>query len=186
MEAHKAQDITLVLMDKNVYDLSDGSGKCAAVVGMKDCLKEKGPLTDALSYSGWASSERREWLNSSFRDAFPSAMKNLFRSMVVKTANLSGVIESHNDYFSYFAEKEVHGAITYSAESEATLFQLDWYKTLSHRIKKASGRVPSWFGRSIATGIDSYNGFYCVTTPDGDAGYSQTENPRGISPFGCI
>lgn len=180
MEAHAEQDITLVLMDKNVYDLSDGSGKCAAVVGMKDCLKEKGPLTDALTYSGWASSERREWLNSSFKDAFPSAMKSLFRSVVVKTANLSGVIEAYNDYFSYFAEKEVMGSCINSEASEDVLVWLEWYKTAANRKKTANGRATGYFTRSTGSEAE------VLINSSGNTAQDYHDGDQGISAFGCI
>ena len=180
MEAHAEQDITLVLMDKNIYDLSDGSGKCAAVVGMKDCLKEKGPLVDALTYGGWTSSERREWLNSSFKDAFPSAMKSLFRSVAVKTANLSGVIEAYNDYFSYFAEKEVMGSCINSEASEDVLVWFEWYKTAANRKKTANGRATSYFTRSTGPEVE------VVIEKTGNPGGRYFDSDEGISAFCCI
>lgn len=188
METHAAQNVKLVLMHAGQYPLT-GGGTANFVVGLKDCLREEGVINANNVADNWRVSKRREWCNEDFKNSFPPTLLPIFKQMQTITANRAGTAITNDDFFALHAEKEVHGAITYSAESEATLFQLDWYKSLSHRIKKASGRVPSWYGRSIATDIDVIDktaGFYCVTTPDGDASYSQTEDPMGISPFGCI
>ena len=184
MESHAAQDVKLVLMHAGQYPLS-GGGTANFVVGLKDCLREDGVINANNVADNWGVNKRREWCNGDFKNSFPPTLLPIFKQMQTITANRAGKAITNDDFFALHAEKEVHGAITYSAESEATLFQLDWYKSLSHRIKKASGSVPAWYGRSIAT-IDQTAGFYCVTTPGGDASYSQTEDPCGISPFGCI
>ena len=93
MEAHEAQDIVLVLMDKDVYDLSDGSGKCAAVVGMKDCLNESGVMNSTpTSTGGWKDSERRQWENNDFVNALPVGTRQFINN--VKTPSSYPMVEN--------------------------------------------------------------------------------------------
>ena len=193
MEAHAEQDIVLVLMDKNVYDLSDGSGKCAAVVGMKDSLNERGQMNStATNVGGWNACERRQWCNNDFRNALPATTRALFKQFKSVAAN-GGSAEStavtSDDYFTLPAEKEVFGETTYAnATVEADFSQLDWYGTASNRIKKMNGGAFDYYNRSAYYSAVGFNQWFCVVTSGGEpaANPAGTSLSLGISPQGVI
>ena len=186
MESHAEQDITLVLMDKGIYDLSDGSGKCAAVVGMKDCLKESGIMNSTpTNAGGWDASERRQWCNNDFPNAFPPTLKALFKQFKTIAANgAEDTATTSTDMFALPAETEIFGKATYaSSVAEASLHQFEWYKTKSHRRKKINGVAGTHWGRSAFVGRPRA---FVRTESSGDIGLNDANGSEGLSPFCCI
>lgn len=194
-ESQSAQTITLVLMARDHYTLtnatSGGRTKCSFVVGVKNCLGTYGYMNSTATNTGsWSSSARRAWCNGGFRQALPSALRGIFKQFKVTTAteyNASTTTDT-NDYFALFAEKEIFDSATYSNTTEANaLSSITWYETSSNRIKKQgdSGSVAYWWERSpYASGAL----YFCVVGSGGGggAGAGGGDGARGLSPFGCL
>ena len=98
------------------------------------------------------------------------------------------------DYFALPAAKEVFGGSASSAGSSTgysnltefnALFQFDYYKTASNRVKKLgkTGSASNWWERSPI-----YNGStdFCYVNGGGYASNSHASYTHGLAPFGCI
>lgn len=186
-ESHKAQSVQFVLTDHGHFTLANGK-PCNFVVLQKDCLNENGYMNPfSTNAGGWEASKRREWCNSTYRNAIPSTLRGIFKQFKVRTANGSdsGVTES-TDWFSLFSEKEVFGSTTYansSAESQNT--QLNWFKTSSNRIKKngMNGSAYYWWERSPRNRSSDR---FCNVAYSGTADSWGANSTIGLAPFGCI
>ena len=192
-ESHAAQAVDLVLMHAGGYDLNEavasGRTKCSFVVGLKDSLKEAGYMNSSNTNSGsWNDSIRRTWCNNVFRNAIPSTLRAIFKQF--KTITIQTYIGSTNqtsiDYFALPAEKEIFGSRTYSNETEFNaLFQFDYYKTESNRVKKKgkTGLVGIWWERSP---VYSSSAGFCSVDINGRVSSGMVTNWSGLAPFGCI
>lgn len=183
-ETHEAQEVTLVLMDSQHYDLV-GGGKDHFVVGLKECLDEPGYMNSTDTNAGsWEDSARRTWCNTVFKNAIPATLRNCFKQFEVVTATEGNETTNttSNDYFALFAEKEVFGERTYSNETEAAaLTQIVYYATEANRIKHSTGTTILWWERSPV----SEDNFCCVNGLGG-AGNFGAALDIGLAPFGCI
>ena len=181
------ESIELVLMHPS-YPLADGS-TAAFVVGMKDCLNSTHQMNSSTTNAGgWSGCTMRSGLNNTIYNQIPESFRQNLKLMNVWTANggsQSSTIGVYSeDYLALPAEKEVFGSNTYADESiESRLFQFDWYKTSSNRIKQASGRNIYWWGRSTYSG-SSYS--FCCVTYSGTASNDDPMSSRGVSPFCAI
>ena len=186
MESHAAQDVQLVLMHAKEYPLASG-GVCNFVVGLKDCLKEPGAMNStATNVGGWNACERRTWCNTVLPQAFPETLRPIFKQMKTTTDNGANVAITSDDMFALFAEKEVFGTNTYgSAAAEATLFQIEWYKTAANRRKKTNNAAGAWVERSASYGM--VNRFANVSaTGTATDSFNPAQYPQNLSPFACI
>jgi hypothetical protein len=190
-ETHAAQNITLVLMEKDLYDLvtptAGGRTKCNFVYGMKDCFNETGYMNSSNTNAGsWNSCARRNWCNGGFRGALPEAIRNIskqFKCPTINEYNGSTIVYS-NDYFAFHAEKEIFGSATYSNTTEANaLTHLTYYKTAANRIKKVNGSANYWWERSPGS---SYTAYFCNVYSDGSASLNSASNSYGVAVCGCI
>lgn len=200
-ESHVAQEVDLVLMHAGEYTLNTAveSGRitCSFVVGLKDALAEEGYMNSSSTNSGsWNSSARRTWCNSVFKNAIPSTLRPIFKQFKTITARTySGSTKQTSvDYFALPAAKEVFGGSASSAGSDTgysnltefnALFQFDWYKTTSNRVKKLgkTGSSNTWWERSPYSDNTYY---FCRVRSDGTAGYTSASDTTGLAPFGCI
>lgn len=196
-ESHVTQDVTLVLMDSQHYNLTEatlgGDTKDHFVVGLKNVLangtqmEQGGMYKTATENASWGGCDRRVWCNNVFRMAIPNALRGCFKQFKVPSATTfdgSSVTET-DDYFAMFAEMEVQGVRTYSNSYEsAALSQIEWYKTDTNRIKRAgdSGDAVRWITRSLRTKA----GWFCSVKSDGTAEVQGTAAVLGLAPFGCI
>ena len=196
-ESHVTQDVTLVLMDSQHYNLTEatpgGSTKDHFVVGLKNVLangtqmEQGGMYKTATENASWGGCDRRVWCNNVFRMAIPNALRGCFKQFKVPSATTydgSSVTET-DDYFAMFAEMEVQGVRTYSNSYEsAALSQIEWYKTDTNRIKRSgnSGDAVRWITRSLRTKA----GWFCGVKYDGTADVQGTAAVLGLAPFGCI
>lgn len=187
-ESHAAQEVTLVLMDSQHYDLV-GGGKDHFVVGMKDCLDEMGYMNATNTNEGsWPACARRAWCNSIFRNAIPQTLRNCFKQFQVITAEtVSGTTNlTSDDYFALPAVKEVFGAVENSNATEAAaLSQIAYYETAANRIKQVDGSADSWWERSPVASRGEPDSFGTVNG-DGGAFVGGADTTRGLAPFGCI
>lgn len=192
-ETHVSQTVTLVLLDRGVYTLtnavSSGRTKCSFVVGLKECLKEQGRMNNTDTTNGsWNSSIRRKWCNNEFKNSIPSSILSIFKQVKVITAETyNGTTnQTTNDWFFLPAEKECHTPVSNSNATEANaLSVLNYYQTDSNLTKKynTTTTVAGWWTRSphksnaqcwVLRTIDSkWNGF-------------KATSGLGLSPIGCI
>ena len=200
-ESHSAQEVDLVLMHAGGYTLNaavaSGRTKCSFIVGQKDSLATDGYMNSSDTNRGsWNGSARRTWCNSVYKNALPSTLLPIFKqfkTITAKTFNGSTNQESV-DYFALPAAKEVFGG---SATSEGldtsysnltefnALFQFDYYKIASNRVKKLgkTGRAYHWWNRSP----NYYNSSnFCSVGSDGTVDISYASMSIGLAPFGCI
>lgn len=188
-ETHAAQEVTLVLMDSQHYDLV-GGGKDHFVVGLKNCLNEMGYMNSTGTSAGsWESSARRAWCNNVFKNAIPATLRDCFKQFeVITCTEWNGTTNTtSNDYFALFAEKEVFGERTNSNEIEAAaLTQIAYYATEANRIKNVNGEALAWWERSpVAHPEDEGVGFRVVDAY-GEARGDNAGSDNGLAPFGCI
>ena len=192
-ESHAAQQVDLVLMHAGGYDLNaavaSGRTKCSFVVGLKDSLTEAGYMNSSNTNSGsWNGSARRTWCNNVFRNAIPSTLRAIFKQFKTVTAQTydGSTNQTSVDYFALPAEREIFDARNYCNQTEYNaLFQFDYYKTASNRVKKLgkTGTASGWWERSPYYGnsvrvCNVYNG--------GNAGNNAASYTYGLAPFGCI
>lgn len=196
-ESHAEQTVTFVLMNASGKTLANatpsGRTECSFIVGMKNGFAngtsgEYGYMNSSNTNSGgWEASARRTWCNDVFRNAIPSALRDIFKQHLNVTASGSSTATTTStDYFALPAEKEVFGSVTYAnSTAEANLTQFEYYKTSSNRIKKAgdSGSADRWWERSPFSGTSA--GF-CYVYADGSADINNASFTYLLAPFGCI
>lgn len=186
-EAHEAQEVTFVLMDSQHYNLVGGGGKDHFVVGLKNCLNERGYMNSTATNNGsWEGCARRAWCNSVFKNAIPETLRNCFKQFEVITCtkfyDTTNTIS--NDYFALFALKEVLGNKGGSNEDEAdALLQIAYYNTPDNCTKTIDGSPGPWWTRSPYKPSD-YNGF--CSTMGGVYNSPPANSLIGLAPFGCI
>jgi hypothetical protein len=188
-ETHAAQEVTLVIMDSQHYDLV-GGGKDHFVVGLKNCLNEMGYMNSTDTSAGsWEASARRTWCNNVFKNAIPATLRNCFKQFnVITCTEWDGTTNTtSNDYFALFAEKEVFGERIGSNETEAAaLTQIEYYATEANRIKTVNGEAGGWWERSPDTYLKGDGDSFCVVYFDGEADSDFASIACGLAPFGCI
>ena len=190
---YSAQEVDLVLMHAGGYELNEavasGRTTCSFIVGQKDSLAEGGYMNPSSTNSGsWDGSARRTWCNSVYKNALPSTFLPIFKQFKTITAQTySGSTNKESvDYFALPAEREVFGSRSQSNPTEFNaLFQFDYYKTASNRVKKLgkAGSANIWWERSPRYTTSS--GF-CRVSSDGKANTDYAYLERGLAPFGCI
>lgn len=190
-ESHVAQNVTMVLMDSQHFDLTTatvgGDTKDHFVVGLKHSLKETGYMNSSDTNTGsWDGSARRTWCNNVFKAAIPATLRDCFKQfkcITAKTYNGSTTTIS-NDYFALFAEMEVFGTRTYSNSTEAAaLSQIKWYETAANRVKKVNGQAYYWWERSPRF---DRNASFCDVNSGAYATQDVATYHCGFAPFGCI
>ena len=192
-ESHAAQQVDLVLMHAGGYDLNaavaSGRTKCSFVVGLKDSLAEAGYMNSSDTNSGsWNGSARRTWCNNVFRNAIPSTLRAIFKQFKTVTAQTynGSTNQTSVDYFALPAEREIFDARNYCNQTEYNaLFQFDYYKTASNRVKKLgkTGTASYWWERSP---YYNYSTSFCYVSSSGNAGNNIASYAYGLAPFGCI
>ena len=192
-ESHAAQEVDLVLMHTGGYTLNaavaSGRTKCSFVVGLKDSLTEAGYMNSSNTNSGsWNGSARRTWCNNVFRNAIPSTLRAIFKQFKTVTAQTydGSTNQTSVDYFALPAEREIFDARKYCNQTEYNaLFQFDYYKTASNRVKKLgkTGTAGYWWERSP---YYHNSGIFCFVSSGGTAGTGTATSSSGLAPFGCI
>lgn len=192
-ESHVKQTVTMVLMHQGGYTLASGK-TCSFVVGQKNGLAsqaggEYGYMNPSDTNSGsWDKCQRRTWCNNVYYNAISVDLRPIFKKFKTVTIEeySSSTLKTSEDFFALPAEKEVFGGQSYSNATEANaLFQLEYYKTASNRIKKIGdkGSASDWWERSPYAGNNSS---FCYVYRNGDADYRNASNARLLAPFGCI
>ena len=136
----------------------------------------------------WNGSARRTWCNNVFRNAIPSTLRAIFKKFKTVTAQTynGSTNQTSVDYFALPAEREIFDARNYCNQTEYNaLFQFDYYKTASNRVKKLgkTGTASNWWERSPCYNDSAY---FCRVTSSGDANRYNASSTIGLAPFGCI
>lgn len=170
LETQPAQDVVLVLMDKNnnnySYYKTFSSGRTYPyfIVGTKNCLSTIGAISKNIPCTTWTETDRCKFWSNDIINAFPSYYKStIFHEVSIK----SGQYGSNNLSYAWYkwflpAEKEVVGTRTYSIQAEVNaLSQWEYYGTSSNRKKSCGGTTsPSlgvlWWLRSHASDSDTW------------------------------
>ena len=200
-ESHVAQEVDLVLMHAGGYTLNaavaSGRTKCSFIVGQKDSLATAGYMNFSNTNNGsWDGCARRTWCNSVYKNALPSTLLPIFKQFKTITAKIyyDSANQESVDYFALPAAKEMFGGSASSAGSDTgysnltefnALFQFDYYKTTSNRVKKLgkTGSVSSWWERSPFYDASAR---FCGVNGSGAADNYSAGNAYGLAPFGCI
>ena len=200
-ESQSAQEVDLVLMHAGGYELNEavasGRTTCSFIVGQKDSLATAGYMNSSNTNSGsWDGSARRAWCNSVYKNALPSTLLPIFKQFKTITAQTynGSTNQESVDYFALPAAKEVFGGSATSAGDATShsnltefnaLFQFDYYKTASNRVKKLgkTGTANLWWERSPNYSTSLY---FCRVYSDGTATNDAASDSYGLAPFGCI
>ena len=200
-ESHDAQEVELVLMHAGGYDLNEavasGRTKCSFIVGQKDLLATYGYMNSSNTNSGsWNGCARRTWCNEVYKNALPSTIMPIFKQFKTITAQTynGSTNQESVDYFALPAAKEVFGGSASSAGGSTgssnliefnALFQFDYYKTASNRVKKLgkTGSASVWWERSPY--YDNSTSF-CSVYSNGNTVVDYASKNGGLAPFGCI
>lgn len=190
-EEQPAQDVYLVLVDKNVMDLK-GGGKCHFVWQQKDALSNRGFLRSTNdNTNAWVQYERRQWCNEIYYNALPAVFRSLLKETAVKTATSTSNPSIATVYDKVFLPSAYSVGGEYNqASSDEDESQWIWYQTLANRIKKlgTNGVAETWWTRSpdINDTLDAY-GVYVNRTGYLTANLGVgSANTKGIAPCGCI
>lgn len=187
-ESHTAQTVQLTIIGFNHDDLTtpvNGKTKSLFTVQLKNCLNEKGYMNDSNTNSGgWEGSKRRTWCNNTFKNALPSTIKGLVKSVNKKNYKVynSTTITTTSDHCFLLSETELFGAKTCSPGTGEGI-QYDYYKTSSNRIKQVNGSNSWWWERSPDSG-DSY--CFCNVYSNGNADYDRADTDGGVAPAFCM
>ena len=136
----------------------------------------------------WNGSARRTWCNNVFRNAIPSTLRAIFKQFKTVTAQTynGSTNQTSVDYFALPAEREIFDARNYCNQTEYNaLFQFDYYKTVSNRVKKLgkTGTVGYWWERSP---LYTNSTRFCSVSSGGGAYVNDASITSGLAPFGCI
>ena len=144
--------------------------------------------SSSTNRGSWNGSKRRTWCNNVFRNAIPSTLRAIFKQFKTVTAQTynGSTNETSVDYFALPAEREIFGARNYCNQTEYNaLFQFDYYKTASNRVKKLgkTGTANRWWERSP---YYDYSATFCSVDSNGFADNYYANTDLGLAPFGCI
>ncbi len=185
-DAHISQNIVMILMHAGGKELTtsiNGHTTCAFIVGQKDCLITKGGLGQIY----WDEMPRRTWCNSTYKEAFPSTIKNIFKECINYSGSYYGK-RTTNDYFALPCEKEVFDTNYYGNFSqESDLIQFDYYKTLTNRIKHEGNESSTncyWWTRSGAS--SNVESIVEISSDGTGSTIKRYTSYCGIAPFGVI
>lgn len=209
-ESHRATDYEVVIIGINHDDLKtpiNGKTKAAVTLQLKNCLtsgqytymtdeynasgtaKELGYMNSSNTNSGgWEGCARRTWCNNIFKNALPSALSNIVKTVLKKNYKVynSTTITTTDDDVFLLSETEIFGTNTYSAGStEGT--QYDYFKTTSNRCKdpkwNSSSASGPWWERSPCSSGSTY---FCYVYNSGAANYGSAGNTFGLAPAFCL
>lgn len=205
-ETHVEQDVTMVLIDKDVKYLKNAinnQNKCAFVVCQKEPLIESGimnmsGMADGIQYedySGWGICRRRTWCNTTYRQAFPEKFRKLFKLHRNYFSDKNNISFSGYDYFALLSEKEFCG-LSHASDSSAESYnkQFTYFKTPENQSTEWSdicGESTMWTRSTAKESSYPSNRFVLILPPvnssDTDI-YSKTymTSKHCIRPFGCI
>ena len=188
------EDVTLVILGFDHDDLSDGSGKAAMTVGMKELLATEYRMNATRTNVGsWNNCEMRTLRMPALLAQLPSDLQDVIKQVKKKTTagNTSTSITTSTDKLWLLAKVEVDGTTDLGYVNEGK--QYEYWKTVKDgtvdddRIKRSSngnGSVQDWWLRSPRTTTDDcYEEF---NKSGGDSASVADIFPSGVSYAFCI
>lgn len=125
------EEITVVILEFNHDDLSDGSGKAGITIGMKNLLSMSYRMNaTATNNGGWYDSEMRDSTMATLFSQLPSELKRVIRLVNKKTmvGSMNTNITTSSDKLWLLSEVEIDGTTMagYADEGE----QYEYWKTV--------------------------------------------------------
>mgnify|MGYP001324450735 CR=1 FL=1 len=197
-DSHKKQTVELVLMNVGGRTLSNGK-QCSFIVGQKDCLKEPGALNAVENYGEddfeinhlWYRTDRRRWLNSTYRDAIPGSLRPIFKKFKVTTmTSIKPKYKSRYDYFTLPGRFEVpydrHEKTWKLYVKEGS--PIEYYNLSSEATNKFTGKKHiNWWTRSCWMDSHTIENMPIEITMPANAFNGETSTKKlGICPYGVI
>ena len=207
-ETQSAQNAEVVIIGFEHDDLVtsvNGNSKSAVSLQLKNSLETVGYMYSAYTgtdYSLWDGSPRRTWCNGVFKNALPTELVSLIKTVTKKTWRYAN--SGYSGYESYrtqqtteddcflVSEFEVLGVQGLSADTYGTVgedgIQYEYYKTTSNRIKYlgVSGTSANiWWLRSSLVS-DSGNSLFRGVGTSGSVGIYFADGANGVAPGFCI
>lgn len=201
-ETQPAQNAEIVIIGIEHDDLTtpiNDKTKAAVTLQLKNVLGVAGYMFSSsygTSYSLWSNSTRRTWCNNTFKNALPSELINLIKTVTKKTWRYAYSTKSgyrtqqttEDDCF-LISEFEACGTQKLSSINYGTVgddgTQYEYYKTSSNRIKYNGTSVIGYWLRSSV--IESTgNSYFLFIKTDGSVNYVRSEYDYYLAPAFCI
>lgn len=149
------------------------------------CLSTgRGMNSSNTNVGGWDASAMRQYLNETFLVTLPADLQAVISTKTLKRSagNQSTALVTATDKIWLPTEKEIFGAITYAASTEAAVqSQYPIFTDANSRVRKlgANGAATTWWESSPCV---SYAAHFCFVTAGGTADYSYASNAYGVLP----
>lgn len=208
-ESHRAQTVQLVIADfehDTMVGSINGHSKAAITLLQKDCLMDADAASGSIhgedntengyinssstNVGGWKDCARREWCNSTYLKALPSAWQSIIKTVEKYTSigGASSSIERTYDKIFLPSNIEIFGGLGGSAKGEGTEYQ--YYKNSSTNRRKlplwdSGARTVSseYMERSPDAG-DRYE--FCYVYSDAGSITQGAAAETGIAPMLCV
>lgn len=182
------ETLTVVILDFNHDDKSDGSGKAGITFGLKELMATKRKIGAPDSCENdIVNSEVYEWLQGDLLGNLPTKLQSVIKFVDKKTfpedITLPVNIDSVKVFL--FAETEIFDDRINSSDIEGV--QYPYFATAANRKKRIDNgmmNLDTWWTRSSA----SFGGGsrFCTVDTEGKANYSYMSNTKGICFGFCV
>ena len=179
--------LTLAIMDFDHDDLADGTGKAGITFGLKNLMASTRQMNSSNTNSGgFTGSAMYTWLQGDLLNSLPADLQTVLKNVNKKTSagNQSSTINTNAMKVFLFAEIEIFGAVTHSAEGEGE--QYSYFATDANRIKSlsnGSGSLQSWWTRSPSI---KFTGEFCRLNTAGGTGSYGANSSWGVCFGFCV
>ena len=142
---------------------------------------------------GWNSSLMRTSICPAFKNAMPSDLQAVLKTVTKYSDNTGGgsdtasYVTATTDTVFLLAEFEVFGARSYANSAEKNYqAQYAWYSAGNSKVRyrhSATGSTAYWWLRSVCADISYY---FCNVATSGSAVYDNASNSFGFAPAFCV
>lgn len=167
------------IIGKNHDDYADGSGKAPLTFQLHDCYGEpKAMNSTETNVGGWTSCDMRQTHLPAIHAKMPTEVQNGIRAVnkLTSAGSQSATINTTADKLFLLSEIEIFGSVSYSFSGEGV--QYAYYKAGNSKVKNRNGGVDMWDERSPKSGSAV---FFASVSSDGDADYTNSNAPHGVS-----
>jgi len=185
-------EISITLTSSEVITMQilaiDQDSTHQVIFGSKYCLQTSRNMNSTnTNVGGWNSSAMRTYLNQSFYATLPDDVTAYIAERTVQYSSGNGgtSLVAATDKIWLPREKEIFGAVSYSASTEgATCSQFPIYATSANRIKTmgVSGAIGIWWESSPSIYSGSPTTYFCCVAADGSAGNNNVSVAYGVVP----
>lgn len=138
----KSWDIDATLINKGYGNNNVAFAVSLGIVGhgyIVSSMKED-------NLNSWGELAIKDWFLDSLYSCIPETIRPIFKKFdyICATRYDSDTTTTYNDYFTFFAEKEICGTRVYSNEAEANaLQQIPWFEDKIHRVLFDDSSIPT-------------------------------------------